>query len=374
MDEPIIGERLMNGTTTKAAKAAVLLGAILVAACAAAALWWAIGRLGLPRPSAPSSSASGADRAASPGDPAAPAVDPALRRFVETDSFPVGLDAPRGLAVDGQGRILVAGDRKLRAFRLGDQRAEVSDFPLDFEPRCLAVGRAGDGSEPRIYVAAKDRVDVLDAQGRRLATWRSFGAKAAITSIAVDASGEHDVYVADAGNRVVWRFAPDGALLGEIGRPDPKRKILGFIITSESFDIVCAPDGLIHAVNPRALRVEAFTPRGDLEGQWGRGSPEIDGFFGCCNPAHLAVLSDGRFVTAEKGIPRVKLFSPRGELLAVVADESDLDATPADLAVDAEDRVLVLDPATRQVRRFVARAAEPPLKTAPKADTVGSLP
>ena len=32
-------------------------------------------------------------------------------------------------------------------------------------------------------------------------------------------------------------------------------------------------------------------------------------FFGCCNPAQLAVLPDGRFVTAEKGIPRVKIYS-----------------------------------------------------------------
>lgn len=361
----------MNVATIRTAKAAALLGAILVlASAAAAAMWWAHARHGA------TGATGGADRtdsAASPTDPDAPPVDPALRRFVELGSFLVGLDAPRGLAVDPAGRILVAGDSKLRAFDSGGRQIEVASFDLAFEPKCLAVGRAGEAGEPRIYVASNDRVDVFDQQGHRRDTWQSFGPKAAITSIAVDALGEHDVYVADAGNRVVWRLAPDGTRRGEIGRPDPNRRILGFIITSEYFDVVCAPDGLIYAVNPRALRVEAYTPRGDLEGQWGRGSPEIGGFFGCCNPAHLAVLSDGRFVTAEKGIPRVKLFTPRGELLAVVADESELKTTPADLAVDAEDHILLLDPATRQVRTFVARAAEPPLETGPRTGDTGRL-
>jgi len=35
---------------------------------------------------------------------------------------------------------------------------------------------------------------------------------------------------------------------------------------------------------------------------WGKRSGIAD-FFGCCNPAHLALLPDGRFVTSGKGIP-----------------------------------------------------------------------
>jgi hypothetical protein len=29
---------------------------------------------------------------------------------------------------------------------------------------------------------------------------------------------------------------------------------------------------------------------------------------GCCNPACFALLSDGRIVTVEKGVPRIKVF------------------------------------------------------------------
>jgi hypothetical protein len=70
---------------------------------------------------------------------------------------------------------------------------------------------------------------------------------------------------------------------------------------------------------PGARRIEAFTLDGDLLGHWGEASSRIEGFFGCCNPSHLAVLADGRFVTSEKGVPRVKIYSAQGEFESVIA-------------------------------------------------------
>ena len=149
-----------------------------------------------------------------------------------------------------------------------------------------------------------------------------------------------------------------GQVQGRIGQRDPQRKVYGFVITDRRhFDIAIGAEGLLHAVNPRLLRVEVFSPQGDLRSHWGQGSTTVEGFFGCCNPAHLAALPDGRFVTAEKGAVRVKVYGPQGKLSAAVAGPQHLSDTPADLATDAAGRVLVLDAAAKSVRIFAPKAA-----------------
>ena len=66
-------------------------------------------------------------------------------------------------------------------------------------------------------------------------------------------------------------------------------------------------------------------------------------------------MSDGRFVTAEKGVVRVKLYSGAGKLQTVVAGPQHFRDTPVDLAVDARGRVLVLDGRRKSVRVFEAK-------------------
>jgi hypothetical protein len=71
----------------------------------------------------------------------------------------------------------------------------------------------------------------------------------------------------------------------------------------------------------------------------------------------MAVMSDGKFVTSEKGIERVKLYGPDGAFECVVAPPSAFDAGTIglDLAVDRGGRVFVLDPARKQVRVFARK-------------------
>jgi hypothetical protein len=81
---------------------------------------------------------------------------------------------------------------------------------------------------------------------------------------------------------------------------------------------------------------------------------DIEGFCGCCNPTHLAARADGAWVTAEKGIPRVKLYAREGRLLGVVAapDQFAEGRVVADLAVDDAGRVLVLEKGAARIRVF----------------------
>lgn len=280
-----------------------------------------------------------------------PPIDESLIGYSESAQWPTGVQQPTSLAVDPQGRVFVGGDQKVVV--LGFDGKPAATIELGGTPRCLAWADQRHSEPNRLYVGLQDRVEVRSAEGRLLATWNPPDAKAHFTSIAV---GEEDVFVADSGSRVVWRFDPSsGTVRGEIGRRDPQRKVLGFVITNlDHFDIAVGADGLLYVVNPRLLRVEAFTREGEFRSSWGSGSTDLAGFCGCCNPTDLAALPDGRFITAEKGLTRVKLYSGQGRLETVVAGPQHLAETPADLAVLPDGRVLVLDAGTRSVRVFVA--------------------
>ncbi len=315
---------------------------------------------------------------------AAEPINPAMIGYHETAGFRVAFREPRALAVDADAQIYVGGDRAIERFSADGKK--LAEIALEGEPRCLVVGALepitpGHALEPEtpadeierakpdhaltparpghslalatpkrlLYVGMEDHVEVYDPAGVRLAVWTSRGPDAIFTSITTT---EDEVWVADAGNRLVWRLDVMGHLLEPVGQPDPSQRRVGFLVTNHYFDLAAGTNGLVYVVNPRLLRVEGYMQSGELETTWGKGSSAVADFFGCCNPAQLAVLPDGRFVTAEKGIPRVKVYSRRGNFETVVAGPPQLTDTPADLAADSRGRVLVLDGRAAKVRVF----------------------
>jgi hypothetical protein len=274
---------------------------------------------------------------------AAEPIDPAMITFREAGSFGVDLRDARALAVAGEGDIYVCGDRALERYsRDGKKLAAIA---LEGEPRCLAIGSADHAKPGQIYVGMESHVEVYAPSGARVAVWKSPGQNVIFTSMTTI---EDAVWVADAGNRVVWRFDLNGNSL----RPSPS----GFLVTNHYFSLAAGSDDLVYVVNPRLLHVESFTHSGQHETAWGQGSASVKDFFGCCNPAHLAVLPDGRFVTAEKGMPRVKIYARDGTFETIVAGPTQLSATPAGLAADPHGRVLVLDGRPAKVRVFESNA------------------
>jgi hypothetical protein len=58
-------------------------------------------------------------------------------------------------------------------------------------------------------------------------------------------------------------------------------------------------------------------------------------------------------VTAEKGIPRLKMYNSRGKLLACLGREAfPEDAKGMDLAIDSKGRIALLEPVSGQVRFY----------------------
>ena len=291
-------------------------------------------------------------------------IDPNLILYEEaSEAISTGFTDSRAITVDSQGSIYTAGDKAIRVFAASGNL--VGEVELTDVPRCLTV--SGDG---KIYVGMKDHVEVYDGRGKRLATWEPLGDNAVLTSIAVS---KNDVFVADAGNRIVLRYDTTGKLINRIGEKDKDRNVPGFVIPSPHFDLAVGRDGLLRVVNSGRHRIEAYTFDGELEFWWGKFSNvDLKGFTGCCNPVNFAILGDESFVTCEKGLTRVKIYDAEGAFVGAVAGPeqlveggtsrichfpADCQAGGFDVAVDATGRILVLDTIKNVVRIFTRREA-----------------
>jgi len=277
-------------------------------------------------------------------------VDPGLVTYRPVLQVRTGQRESRGVAFDPDGDLYVAGDQEVRVFREGAANGAIM---LPEPPQCLALDRFG-----VMAVGYRSAVRLHKPGAQVLAEWTVPGAHPYVTCVAL--SGD-DVWVADAGNRVVLRYDRRGRLLGRVGERDAKRGVPGLQIPSNHLDVVVGPDKLLLVSNPGRLALETYTQEGKLVSSWGKAGMEIDAFCGCCNPTDIALLPDRRVVTAEKGLPRVKVFRPDGRLDCVVATPDDLSAAASgtDLAADGTGRIAVLDPQAHLVRLFVEKSAEP---------------
>jgi hypothetical protein len=273
-------------------------------------------------------------------------VDPKLVHYERVGRFRCPQPEPRRIALGADGRLYVAAAKYVAILERNGTPA--GDIACSEALRAIAV------AEDKIFVASRSALAIYDAKGQRTAQWEPPAGRPFLTGIAV---ARNDVFVADAGNRVVLRYDRTGKLIGRIGEKAKERNIPGFVVPSPYLDVELAPDGLLRVNNPGRHRVEAYTFDGDLEGFWGEPSMAIQGFCGCCNPVGLALLPDGRCVTFEKGLPRVKIYGADGAFECVVAGpdafmdtgkekavmDRDVGAHGLDGVVDAEGRIYVLD-------------------------------
>ena len=283
-----------------------------------------------------------------------PATAPAAWAMVR--EVPVGLRQPVGLALTPEA-VYVAGDSAVRVFDRNYQYRR--DVSLPAAPTCVAA------TDTVLLVGLRNRLVVYDPSGVLLAEWPPLSSRSYFTSLVV---WKGQVWIGDSGTRLVWRFTDGGELVGNAGLPNPKTHYPGLLVPSPHLDLALTPRGQMLVSNPGKQRVEVWDRQGQLLRQFGRASLDLDGFCGCCNPTALAVLPDGRIVTAEKGIVRVKVYRPDGTLdgLVAVAPPLARGDDGLDVATTAAGQILVLDPRARMIRIFEERNKPSP---EPKATT-----
>jgi hypothetical protein len=289
---------------------------------------------------------NGAEQGSSYNMEALKKIDPSMIKYQQTGQIATGLKYARAIAVDKTGRILVAGDRTVRVLSAnGELQSEMvlTDFPT-----CVAGLDNG-----TILVGLRDHVEVYDGKSPAK-HWKPLGEKSQLTGMALVGN---EVYLADAGRRVVVRCDLDGKILGEIGRRDEGRGVPGIVLPSAYLNVSGVGNGEVLVSNAGRHRVERYGADGELRGFFGSASPALAGFIGCCNPSQLAVLADGRVVTAEKGVARIKVYLPDGTLDGVVAGPETLGAgaNGFELATDAAGRILVLERGTDHIRIFTPK-------------------
>jgi len=271
-------------------------------------------------------------------------VDTNLIDYTEIQQINPDIEVINCISVDFDDNIYVAGDSVINIYNSAG--ILINEILTNSDATCITVDQ-----DNNIYLGAKDHVEIWDTNGSRKSTWESFNEKSIITSIAISDS---NVFVADAGNKIIYHYNIVGKFINEIGRKDSLSGIQGFVIPSPYFDVAIGRDGEIWAVNSGRHQLEAYKADGSLISSWKKTSMGLNGFSGCCNPSHIALLNDGSFVTSEKGLVRIKIHKPSGEFSSVVAapDNFEKGTRGLDLAVDSKDRIIVLDPKKGIIRIF----------------------
>lgn len=261
--------------------------------------------------------------------------------YVERGSFKLDIDVPRGIAVDSDDNIYVVGDKALLQYMPNGSVRE--NVVLVDAPYAVTVS-----NDDTIYVAFQDKIRRYISFGSEEATSEPRSINARFVSISCD---QNSLWVGDAGSREIVRYDLQCKPIGSFGKSY-------LLVPSAHLDVIATGNGRAWIVNPGKHLVNETGSDGKIYKSWGKTSPGLDGFIGCCNPTDIALTSSGYFVTSEKGMPRVKLYDPNGKFVCIVAppDVFDNNTTGLDLAVDSKNRILVLDPSRKMVRVFVRRS------------------
>jgi len=175
-----------------------------------------------------------------------------------------------------------------------------------------------------VYAATEELVLLMNKEGNTIGEWGPYEAECLFTSITANSS---HVAVADAGNKIVFIITKDGVVSSMIGHFDEK-----LIIPSPYFDVCLTPGNILYMSHTGNFRIEKRSIAGKLLSSFGEPGIEPGAFCGCCNPAHFTVTPLG-FITAEKGINRIKILGPEGEFVEYVSSENDFIASvPLDVA------------------------------------------
>ncbi|OFX61849.1 MAG: hypothetical protein A2046_07435 [Bacteroidetes bacterium GWA2_30_7] len=270
--------------------------------------------------------------------------DSSLICYNEIFQINLNMEEPKGIAIDDSDFVYVAGIKKIMIFDSGGKH--ISEITTSDTATCIAVN-----SKQEIFAGMVNHIEVWNKNGTLISKWKTENPLSIFTGIAVNDSL---VFVADATERLVHQFTMQGKLINNIGAEDSLNGIPGIIIRSAYFDVALGRDNEIWVGNQGRYSVEAYDFKGNIKSSWGVAAMSIEGFSGCCNPTNFAIFKDGSFVTSEKAIERVKIYSQSGEFKCVVAgtEKFDKGTKGLDLAIDSKERIFVLDPMRKMVRVF----------------------
>ncbi len=189
-----------------------------------------------------------------------------------------------------------------------------------------------------IYASTIETILLFTSAGEQVDEWGPFDDNSIITSIAAN---KDYVAIADAGDKVVFVLNKAGALVSLVGKPGNQ-----YVVPSPYFDVSFSDDNFLVTANPGKRNIEFRTITGEITSYFGEAGTALEYFCGCCNPSHFAFLPGGNLVTAEKGINRIKIVEPDGDLVELVSQPEQFTAfIPVDLTVSKGNIIYAANPA-----------------------------
>lgn len=184
------------------------------------------------------------------------------------------------------------------------------------------------------------------------------------TGVALDDAGE-TIYVVDAGNQRIQRFARDGSFIGVWGAETDPRLVLGFStdLNQGASDIVMGEDGLIYVADTWNHRLLVLDSNGQVVREIGQSGQVTDIenspdpnlmtglFFG---PRGVAVSGDEIFVT-DTGNERIQVFAPDGTFLRTFGGYGSGPGQlvePVGIAIGRDNNVYVADSGNARLSIF----------------------
>ena len=270
-------------------------------------------------------------------------TDEGLIGYREIRQISLGDVEPRNFAY-GNGKIFLITKKLLQI--ITPTGNEIFRATLDYTPNCITQL-----NEDNILIGFENFIVKYDTERNELLRTEIKSDKSYFTSIAVSSE---NIFVADAGEKKVLVYNHKLEKISDFKGESGVSDFHGFILPSAHFHLAVNTEDELWVVNPGMHIIQNYTPTGRLRGYWGKPSFGHDGFSGCCNPSYFAFLSNGDFVTSEKGLVRIKVHRESGEFKALVTSpkvfRNSSKALP--IAVDENDIILALDFDEKLIRFF----------------------
>lgn len=219
------------------------------------------------------------------------------------------------VAVSREGNIYVAGDSFIKAIDADNNTV----WKTRTDEAITSICVSGD----TIFASTNETILVVSAKGEVLNEWGPYESNSIITSVS---AGGGKLAVADAGNKRVFIIGRSGEVVAMAGQSDDQ-----FVIPSPYFDVALW-DNKLFVANTGKRKIETWSPDGTLISGFGEPGTAPGAFCGCCNPSHFAVIPQG-FVTAEKGINRIKILDREGRFVEFVSSKNRfIQSVPLDIA------------------------------------------
>jgi hypothetical protein len=233
-----------------------------------------------------------------------PVEEPFDARFTQTSSFNVPEEIIRFGLYDNE-TLFIASDESIYVYNISGN--QIAKFPLNSGILDVAV------YEDEFFVLYQNHIEVYNIENQQLdREWTAHLPNTEYCSFTVAAGY---VFVTDAGNKNFVRYATDGEFIQTVISPNQ------FVIPSFSFDIAAYNDTL-YVINSGRHLIERYTIYGQYVDAWGESGSDPGYFIGCCNPNFISFTPNGNIITAEKGIPRVSLFTRDGQFEEILLNSS----------------------------------------------------